>query len=107
MFLRCHAGKHGVLKASDRKTWCFQGIGQGNMVFLRRYDQRRRSDLTMLSRHSVGTYQGKPSSDATRQETLSHSRLISLSHCGLILALKKRGGGEIGMRELIFSPHRQ
>ena len=42
--------------------------------------QRSRSGLTMaLSRHSVGTYQ-EMSSHATRQGTLSHSRL-----CGLIL----------------------
>ena len=42
--------------------------------------------LTMpLCRHSVGTYQ-ETSSHATRQETLGHSRLCSLSHCGLILA---------------------
>ena len=34
--------------------------------------------------HSVGTYQ-KMSSHATRQGTLSHSRLSSLGHCGLIL----------------------
>ena len=38
-----------------------------------------------LSRHSVGTYQ-EMSSHATRQGTLGHSRLSSLSHCGLILA---------------------
>ena len=45
-----------------------------------------RSGLTMpLSRHSVGTYQ-ETSSHATRQGTLGHSRLSSLSHCGLILA---------------------
>ena len=44
--------------------------------------QRSRSGLTMpLSRHSVGT-----SSHATCRETLGHSRLRSLSHCGLILA---------------------
>ena len=48
--------------------------------------QRSRSGLTMpLSRHSVGTYQ-ETSSHATRQGTLGHSRLSSLSHCGLILA---------------------
>ena len=56
--------------------------------------QRSRNGLTVplsrhsvgtLSRHSVGTYQGT-SSHATRQGTLSHSRLSSLSHCGLILA---------------------
>ena len=46
-----------------------------------------RSGLTMpLSRHSVGTYQ-ETSSHATRQGTLGHSRLSSLSHFGLILAL--------------------
>ena len=38
-----------------------------------------------LSRHKVETYQEK-SSQANRQETLSHSPLSSLSHCGLILA---------------------
>ena len=38
-----------------------------------------------LSSHSLETYQ-KMSSHATRQETLGHSRLSSLSHCGLILA---------------------
>ena len=48
--------------------------------------QRGRSGLTMpLSRHSPGTYQ-ETSSHVTRQGTLSHSRLSSLSHCGLILA---------------------
>ena len=40
-----------------------------------------------LSGHSVGTYQ-ETSSHTTRQETLGHSRLSSLSHCGLILALR-------------------
>ena len=45
-----------------------------------------RSGLTMpLSRHSVGTYQ-ETGSHATHQRTLGHSRLSSLSHCGLILA---------------------
>ena len=38
-----------------------------------------------LSRHSVGTFQ-ETSSHATRQGTLGHSRLGSLSHYGLILA---------------------
>ena len=48
--------------------------------------QRSRNGLTNpLSKHSVGTYQDT-SSDATRQGTLGHSRLSSLSHCGLILA---------------------
>ena len=39
----------------------------------------------LLSRHSVGTYL-QTSSNATYQGTLGHSRLSSLSHCGLILA---------------------
>ena len=38
-----------------------------------------------LCRHSVGTYQ-ETKSLATRQGTLGHSRLSTLSHCGLILA---------------------
>ena len=40
-----------------------------------------------LCRHSVGTYL-ETSSHATRQGMLSHSHLISLSHCGLILAIE-------------------
>ena len=48
--------------------------------------QRSRSGLTMLlSRHKVGTYQ-ETSSYATSPVTLGHSRLSSLSHCGLITA---------------------
>ena len=39
-----------------------------------------------LCGHSVGTYQ-EMSSHATRQAAFGHSRLSSLSHCGLILAL--------------------
>ena len=47
---------------------------------------RSRSGLNMpLSRQSVGIYQ-ETSSHATRQERFGHSRLSSLSHCGLILA---------------------
>ena len=47
---------------------------------------RSRSGLAMLlSRHSVGTYQ-ETGSHATRQGPLGHSRLSSLSYCGLILA---------------------
>ena len=38
-----------------------------------------------LFSHSVGTYQ-ETSSHVTRQGTLGHSRFISLSHCGLMLA---------------------
>ena len=52
--------------------------------------QRSRSGLTMpLSRHSVGTYQ-ETSSHATCQGTFGHSRLSSMSHCRLIVALKKK-----------------
>ena len=40
-----------------------------------------------LSGQSVGIYQ-ETSSHATRQGTLGHSRLSSLSHCGLILAYR-------------------
>ena len=48
--------------------------------------QRSRSGLTTpLSRHSLGTYL-ETRSHATRQGTLGHSLLSSLSHCGLILA---------------------
>ena len=47
--------------------------------------QRSRSGLTMpLSRHSVGTYQ-ETISPASHRGTPGHSRLSSLSHCGLIL----------------------
>ena len=50
--------------------------------------QRNRSGLTTpLSRHSVGTYP-ETSSHATYQGTLGHSRLSSLSHCGLILTFR-------------------
>ena len=48
--------------------------------------QQSRSELTIpLSRHSVGTYP-ESSTHATCQGTFGHSRLSSLSHCGLILA---------------------
>ena len=48
--------------------------------------QRSQSGLTMLlSRHSVRTYQ-ETSWHASHQGTLGHSRLSSLSHCGLVLA---------------------
>ena len=48
--------------------------------------QRSRSGLTMpLSRYIVGTYQ-ETNSHAARQAKVGHSRLSSLSHCGLILA---------------------
>ena len=41
----------------------------------------------LLSTHSVGTNQ-ETSWQATRQETLGHSCLSSLSYCGLIMAYK-------------------
>ena len=47
-----------------------------------------------LSRHSVGTYQ-ETSSHASRQETLGHSRLSSLSHYGLILMFQKNYRAEL------------
>ena len=47
-----------------------------------------------LSRHSVGTYP-EMSSHATRQGTLGHSRLSSLSHNGLILACT--GGNQLSV----------
>ena len=48
--------------------------------------QRSRSGLTMsLCMYSMETCQ-ETSSRAIRQGTLGHSRLSSLSHCGLILA---------------------
>ena len=48
--------------------------------------QQSRSGLTMpLSTRGVGNHP-EASSHATCQGTLDHSRLSSLSHCGLILA---------------------
>ena len=54
-----------------------------------------------LSRHSVGTYP-ETNSHATCQRTFGHSRLSSLSHCGVELVCelistekkKKSAGGE-------------
>ena len=61
------------------------------------WTQRSRSGLTVQqSRHSVGT-NPETSSRATCQGTFGHSRLSSLSHCGLILDY----GGGISVRELI------
>ena len=58
-----------------------------------------------LSRHSVGTYQ-ETSSHATRNGTLGHSRLSSLSHCGLILAQRVvEHSPEILAREEKPPPH--
>ena len=50
----------------------------------------------LLSKHSVGTYP-ETSSHSTGQGIFGHSRLSSLSHCGLILA--KNSG--LSVRELI------
>ena len=59
--------------------------------------QGNRSGLTTsLSRLSVGTYP-ETRSHATCQIAFNHSRLSSLSHCGLILA---QSG--ISVHELIF-----
>ena len=45
------------------------------------------SGLTILSRHSVEMYRGKTGAHTQLvRETLVHSCLRSLSHCGLILA---------------------
>ena len=51
------------------------------------WTQWNRSELTMLSSHSMGTYQGN---ELTRNSsgTLGYSCLSSLSHCWLILAQK-------------------
>ena len=49
-----------------------------------------------LSRNSLETYQ-ETSSHVTRQGTVGYSRLNSLRHCGLILALNS----EISVSELI------
>ena len=52
------------------------------------HNPRRWSGLTIpLSRHSVRIYP-ETSLHATCQGTFGHSRLSSLSHCGLILAYK-------------------
>ena len=48
---------------------------------------RRHLHLFSITRHTEGTYQ-ETSSHATRQGTLSHSRLSSLSHCGPILVYR-------------------
>ena len=58
------------------------------MQFLSIYMVKQsRSGLTMLSRHSVGTYQ-ENELNATREEMLVHSHLKSLGHCGLLPGLK-------------------
>ena len=62
------------------------------------FPQRSRSGLAIpLSKHSVETYP-ETNSHATYQGTFVHSRLSSLSHCGLILA-----ESGISVRELIFT----
>ena len=63
--------------------WPVQSI---TIITLTALTRRSRSVLTMpLSRHSVGTYL-ETTLHATCLETFGHSRLSSLSHCGLILA---------------------
>ena len=67
---------HSAKSARDR-------LHLNKHTFLR---QRSRSGLTMpLCRHSVGTYQKRAHLHLVLG-TLGHSRLSSLSHCGLILA---------------------
>ena len=80
--------------------------------------QRSRSGLTMpLFRHSVAIYP-ETSSQASCQGTFGHSRLSSLSHCGLILAQrvelvyaskslleKKKKKRKRGMDGQTFSPN--
>ena len=56
-----------------------------NPVAERALWNRRRLVNPILLRHSVETYP-ETSSHATCQGTFGHSRLNSLSHCGLILA---------------------
>ena len=50
-------------------------------------DPKKSVGLNMLSKNSVEINKGK-SAYATRHGTRGHSRLSSLSHCGLILAKK-------------------
>ena len=50
-------------------------------------------------RATVGTY-SETRSRATCQGTFGHSRLRSLSHCGLILAKKKEKKSGVSVREL-------
>ena len=66
--------------------WHIKDPGHSAKSAGRRLHLKTHTSLThLLSRHSVGTYQ-ETSSHTTHQETLGHSRLSSLSHCGLILA---------------------
>ena len=80
---------HSRVTAVARKVPSHSAKTAGGRLHLNTHaflTQRSRSGLTMLlSRHSVGTYQ-ETSSHETRQGTLGHSHLSSLSHCGLILA---------------------
>ena len=67
------------------------------------HNPRRWSGLTIpLSRHSVRIYP-ETSLHATCQGTFGHSRLSSLSHCGLILAYKSGKS----VRELISTLKKQ
>ena len=84
----------GVCSTPELPQWHVKDPGHsakssGGRVHLNTHTpltQRSRNGLTMpLSRQSVEIYQ-ETSSHATRQETLGHSRLSSLSHCVLILA---------------------
>ena len=82
---------HPVLPQWHVKDPCHSAKSEGGRLHLNTHTLlTQRSGLTVpLFRRSVGTYQ-KTSSRATRQETLGHSRLSSLSHCELILASQAR-----------------
>ena len=89
-----HRHHHRAFQTPVSPQWHVKDLSRfdkiaGGMLHLNTHTpltKRSRGGLAMpLCMHSVGTYQ-KTSSHATRQETLDHSRLSSLSHCGLILA---------------------
>ena len=80
---------HPVLPQRHAKDPGHTAKSAGGKLYLNTHTalaKRSRSGLTMpLSRHNVGTYQ-QTSWNASCQETLGHSLLSLLSHCGLILA---------------------
>ena len=79
------------------RPFCQSAGGRLHLNMRTPLTQRSRSGLTMpLSRHRVGANPER-SSHATCQGTFGHSHLSSLSHCGLILAIKCG----ISVRELI------
>ena len=75
---------HSLLTSAGIACWC--AGGRLHLTSHTPLTQRSQSGLTLpLSRHSVGTYP-ETSSHATCQGTVGHSRLSSLSYCGLILS---------------------